>query len=222
MSGNHGDETLEKQIMEKLLPRGLEHISQRFLSQSQPASQMVENPRAAAPEPPIPRRADHSMAVVLRPCLFSDRDQLAAVLRKNPAALGDGMRSIDSNIPCETSGSIDLLAVDGANQLTIIDLQAHADDALLLRGIDHFDWVFRNMSNIRRMFQGQVINFSLQPRLIFVAPEFSILFRSVARSIASVRIDCFKYHAVALSGEVGIFFEPVFQSALRAGSKTPA
>jgi hypothetical protein len=48
--------------------------------------------------------------------------------------------TIDANIPCETSGSIELLALDGKNQLAIIDLD-HPDDGLLLRGIDHFDWI---------------------------------------------------------------------------------
>jgi hypothetical protein len=70
------------------------------------------------------------------------------------------------------------------------------------------------------MYQRQVINFSAQPRLFLVAPEFSPLFRSVTRHITSLQINCLKYHAIALSGGVGIFFERVFGSSFQETKST--
>jgi len=117
------------------------------------------------------------------------------------------MRAIDVNIPCESSENIEVLALDSRNQLAIIDFDDHPNDALLLRGIDHVHWITRNMHIVRRMYQGQPINFALQPRVVLVAPDFSALSRSVALRMMSVPISCVKYHAIAIAEGIGIFFE---------------
>src|SRR3989442_1356436 len=111
-------------------------------------------------------------------------------------ALEEGLRAFDAKIPCPSCGEIDLLAVDRASQLTIIDFEMTFDDSLLLRGIGHFDWVVRNMPNVRRMYREQVVNFSLPPRLFLLAPQFSPLLRSVARQITRPQIHWVRYHTV--------------------------
>jgi hypothetical protein len=191
-----------------------------FLSHAQAGQTLQEPTATTSAQSAHTKLGDQSPAVVLRPCRFSAREQLVALLKQQTAALEEGMKAIDANIPCETSGSIEILALDGKNQLAIIDLADHLDDGLLLRGIDHFDWIVRNAPNVRRMYQSQVINFSLQPRLFLVAPEFSPLFRSVTHHITSLQINCLKYHAIALSGGVGIFFEQVFGSGFQESKST--
>ena len=91
----------------------------------------------------------------------------------------------------------------------MIDVDDYANDGLLLRGISHLDWIVHNLANVRRMYQGHVIEFSLQPRLFLIAPEFSPLIRSATRQITSMQIHCFKYHTIALSGGSGVLFEHV-------------
>jgi hypothetical protein len=73
----------------------------------------------------------------------------------------------------------------------------------------HFDWMVRNNPNVRRMYAAHMINYSLPPRLFLVAAEFSPGFQSVARQVSSIQIHALKYHAVALSGGIGILFEHV-------------
>jgi hypothetical protein len=124
-------------------------------------------------------------------------------------ALEEGLRAIDANIPCHPCGEIDLLAVDRASQLTIIDFDTTSNDGLVLRGIGHFDWVVRHMPNVARMYREQAINFCLQPRLVLLAPRFSPLVRSVARQITHPRIHWITYHTVDGPGGPGILFEPV-------------
>jgi hypothetical protein len=192
-----------RQDPEKPLPRGLEHVSHLFLSQSQSQRERVsEEPDSAA--------AESAAVVVLRPCRFLSRSELLSVLKQQAGALEDGMRAIDANIPCDSAGSIDLLAVDRVNTLIVIDLDDRLNDGLLLRGIGHLDWLVRNIPNLVRMYQGQVIDFSNQPRLFLVAPEFSALFQRAARQFTSLRIDCLKYHSVALAGGTGVLFEHAF------------
>ena len=191
------------------LPRGLEHISHLFLSHSPPETATQEGSRTPPVEQPRTRPGAPAVAAVLRPYQSFAREQLVSLLKKQTAAIEEGMRAIDANIPCENAGNIELLALDSANQLAIIDVDDSPSDALLLRGIGQFDWIVRNIPNVRRMFPGQTINFSLQPRLFLVAPEFSPLSQCVTRHVTSPQIHCLKYHAIALPGGAGIFFEHV-------------
>ena len=179
------------------LGRGLEDVSHLFLSQRLP------EPERSSP-PPAPRGG----VALLRAASVS-KERLAGVLREFAGALEDGLKPIDANIPCHPCGEIDLLATDRARQLTIIDFATSIDDGLLLRGIGHFDWVARNMPNVRRMCQGQIVDFSRQPRLVLLAPQFSPLLRSALRQLTRPRIHPVKYHTVEAAGCTGILFEPV-------------
>jgi len=212
MDPNKAEEGSGKHNAENPLPRGLEQVSHLFLSQAQPVRAIPESPAPSPGTRGTPRPGDQSLTVVLRPCRFLAREQLVSLLRKQTAALEIGMKAIDANIPCDALGSIELLALDSANQLAIIDVEEYPNDGLLLRGISHFDWIVRNISIVRRVYEGQVINFSVQPRLFLVAPEFSPLFQCATRQITGLQINCLKYHALALSGGAGIFFENVLGS----------
>ena len=130
-------------------------------------------------------------------------------MREFAGALEDGLKGIDAGIPCAPCGEIDLLAIDRAGQLTIIDFDTTSGDELLIRGLGHLDWVVRNVPNLRRMFRGQAINFSLPPRLFLLAPQFSSRVRCVARQITSLQIDWVRYHLVETPGRAGILFEPL-------------
>ena len=206
MDTNKTGEEPDKQNGERVLPRGLEHVSNLFISRSLPGRAPQEHAQSAQAEP---------LTVLLRSCGFSTREQLASLLKKQAGALEEGMTAIDTNILSEASGSIEILALDARNRLTIIDVDDHPNDELLLRGIDHYDWVVRNISNLRRMYAGQLVDFSLQPRIFLIAPEFSSLFRSVTRHFTSLQIQCLKYRAVTISGGIGIFFEDAFRSTFQ-------
>jgi hypothetical protein len=137
------------------------------------------------------------------------REQVAAILKEFDGAIEAGLTTIDAGIPCPPHDEIDLLAVDRLSQLTIVDFETAASDDLLTRGLCHFDWALRNMANVRRMFRGQPINFSLQPRVILLAPEFSARARSVARHITRPYIYWVRFHLVEASGRLGLLFEPL-------------
>jgi len=188
-----------KSPTDRPLPRGLEDVSHLFLSRAQPER----------PAPQIPAVAKPELTVALRPCPLQSREQLVTLVRKQPNALEQGMRVIDTNLPCDNLGSIEVLALSSTGQLTIIDVADGTSDVLLVRGMGHFDWMVRNNPNVRRMYAAHMINYSLQPRLFLVAAEFSAGFQSVARQVSSIQIYALKYHAVALAGGIGILFEHV-------------
>jgi hypothetical protein len=130
------------------------------------------------------------------------------MLRGLEGALEDGLRTIDAAVGCHPCGEIDFLAVDRSNQLTVIDFDTTANDGLLVRGIGHFTWIVDNLSLVRRMYAQESINFSVQPRLFLLAPQFSPLIRASARQIARPRINWVRYQVVQTSSGPGIFFEP--------------
>jgi hypothetical protein len=190
------------------LGRGLEDVSHLFLPQTTEVSTREPTIERASERVSV-RPGVRAGAAVLRPGEPITRDQLTATLRECQGALEDNMRAIDVRVPCCPRDEIDLLALDRANQLTIIDVEITLGDGLLLRGVSHVDWVVRNVGMLQRMYQGWTIDGSRQPRLILVAPQFSPFLRSAVRQITRPDVMCYRYHGVQLSGGTGIFFEPV-------------
>jgi hypothetical protein len=137
------------------------------------------------------------------------RVQLAAILHDRNAGLEEGLNILDDSVPCPPCGEIDLLALDRANQLTVVDADIVPNDELLLRGVSHVDWVVRNLPTVRRMYSGRAINFSAIPRLLLLAPEFSERSARVAQSISHTHIELVRYHVVHLPAGFGILFERV-------------
>jgi len=181
------------------LGRGLEDVSHLFLSQ--------KTDEATSQARPAPGAVTGT--VVLRPSVSDGNDRLGDLLMEFAGAVEDGLRGIDTTVPCDPYGEIDLLAADRANQLVIVDFDTFPNDRLVLRGIGHFDWIFRNLPIVRRMYQGRAINFSAEPRLLLLAPDFSPLALSAARQIPRPRLCFIRYRFVETSGGPGIFFEPV-------------
>ncbi len=161
-------------------------------------------------ERPLPREKAAPGALLLRPTAFVTREQVAAALKEFEGALEAGLKGIASGIPCEPNDEIDLLAIDRASQLAIVDFDITSSDDLLVRGLGHFDWTLRNVPNLRRMFRGVPINFSLEPRLLLLAPQVSSRARGVARQLSRPQISWVRYHFVETPGRAGILFEPIF------------
>jgi len=190
------------------LGRGLEDVSHVFLSQR--ADEGSPDPGGGRrSERPFPREKDPSSTVLLRAAAHVTREQVAAALKEFEGAIEAGLTGIDAGIPCAPYGEIDFIAVDRASQLTIIDFDTTSSDDLLIRALGHFDWVVRNIPNLRRMFRGQSINFTMQPRVVLLAPQFSSRLRCVARQITRPHIYWVRYHFVETPGRAGILFEPV-------------
>lgn len=191
------------------LGRGLEDVSHVFLSRKGGAEETVEPIADRRSERPLPRDKSAPSPLLLRPAACVTREQVAAAIEEFEGALETGLRGIDAGIPCAPHQDIDLLAIDRASQLTIIDFDTASSDDLLVRGLGHFDWVLRNVPNLRRMYRGQAINFSLEPRLVLLAPQISSRLRDVARQLTRPQISWVRYQFVEVPGRPGILFEPL-------------
>ena len=138
------------------------------------------------------------------------RDRLAAILPLDWSdALEDGLRTLDARIPCHPYGEIDVLAVDRSGKLTIIDFDVVSNDRLLLRGLGHVDWIMRNTPMIQRLHPNETFDASRTPRLIMLAPEFSLLLRRVTWQLSRPQINGVRYHVIGTPANPAILFEPV-------------
>jgi hypothetical protein len=204
-----GAQAEDRRRTEKRLARGLEDVSYLFLSQTADEPVATGEERGGSSQQALPDAAEPKIPAVLHSSPAVSRDQLVSLLHRNTAVLEEGMHVMDANIPCDPCGPIDLLATDGLNQLAIVDVDTVSNEQLLLRGICHFDWFIRNIAIVRRMYHGRVINFSSQPRLFLVAPDFSPLLKCAAQRISCPQIHCFGYRTLTTSSGSGILFERV-------------
>lgn len=185
------------------LGRGLEDVSHLFLTGA-PASR----PATAAAPAEASKGNDHDALRRLGSAPLPDRTHLLAFLAREAETLEAGLRILDTGLPCEGCGEIDLLAVDAARRLAVVDVETgSADDRLLLRGLAHFDWVTRNAPVLRRMYAAQAADLSLRPRVLLVAPRLSWMVRCAARQITAPRIAWWTYRALAVDGGVGVVID---------------
>ena len=196
---------------EKPLGRGLEQISHLFLTQKPNVGQVVDLPSTNAPgsrnsqAPPAPA----PQTMLLRPNTAIAKDRLVSLLRDSPGALAQELRVIDIFVSCHPHSDIDLLALDRSNQLTVIDVETSHNDALVLRGLGHCDWLQNNIRNIRRMYPAETIALPSPPPLFLVAPRFSSMAMTAARQLTQSRIHWVRYQAFDTGGNTGVCFEPM-------------
>ena len=202
MEPNKDEESSEQHLR---VGRGLDQVSHLFLSHV--AERAARGRSGNGSELPEHAQENQPLEFVRRASRVVDRERLVSLLHEQPEALKEGLKVIDADLPCETPGNVELLGLDTTSRLVVIDVEDKPNDSLLLRGMAHLDWVVGNTALLRRIYREQLINFSLQPQLFLVAPDFSPLFRFAMRHMRSLQIQCIKYDAVALPAGIGIFCE---------------
>ena len=196
----------------KPLGRGLEQISHLFLTQKNNLQRAREEPLVTLPEPSglqAPSRAPAGRTILLQQNRSITKDQLVDVLKDSRGAFEEELRVIDLFVPCPPHSAIDLLALNSANQLTVIDLETCVDDGLVMRGLAHREWLQHNFVNVRRMYPGQMIELSSPIQLFLIAPRFSAVVQNAARQLTPLNIHWVRYQTFDIGSTTGVFFEPV-------------
>ncbi len=147
--------------------------------------------------------------LLLRPAASLTRDQVVATIQASPSALEARLRAIDYGVPGGPDGPIDVLALDEAGRLVVVDVDLSATGSLLIRGLDHAEWIGRNLEVVRRMYRDQAVDFSARPRLVLVAHDFSRALRNAIRQIAVPEVTCVRCHGLDVSGWTGLYFERI-------------
>jgi hypothetical protein len=150
-----------------------------------------------------------SGTLLLRPAVGLTREQVVATIEASPSALEAHLRTIDCGVQGSPGGPIDVLALDEAGRLVVVDVDLSATGSLLVRGLDHAEWISRNLAVVLKMYRDQPIDFSARPRLVLVAHDFSRALRNAIRQIDSPEVTCVRCHGLDVSGWTGLFFERI-------------
>lgn len=192
----------------RALGRGLEDLSHLFLARRPEKGPEVEPAPATTPGAARVSTTERAGMMLLRPASPLTRSQIIAVINEPWGAIEEHLLALDSSVSCSPCGVIDVLAVDAAGRLVVIDVDPFTGDGLLLRGLSHMEWLVRNAANVRRMYPGRTIDFAAPPRLVLVAPRFSATVRHAVSQIVEPEIACVRCRGVDVSGWTGVFFEP--------------
>ena len=193
---------------EKRPAGGVEDVVHLFLTQP-PGDETISPAAGKVPSGRDSSVPSHPAVTVACPAAALGKEEVVQLLNADTAALESGLRAIDRGVPCDSSRTIDLLAVDTLRQLVVIAVEASPDDCMLLRAVSQYDWIVGHVPILRKLYQWQVIDFSAPPRIILVAPEFSRQLTCVAHRIQSPRIGCYRYRAIAVPSGTAVLFEGV-------------
>ena len=189
---------------DKRLARGLEDVSHLFLSGVNDGAEPPDESSGDSKEQVSPHPKVKPIFLLENQSQNLQKDSLISLLNSNTSMLESGLKAIDVNIPMDSGSPIDLVALDQFNKLCLIDIDLSGSDRLLLRGICHFDWFARNVPIVRRMYNSRLIDFSAHPRIFFIAPKFSDMFRCTAQRITCTQINCYLWHVATGSEGVSI------------------
>jgi hypothetical protein len=192
---------------ERRLARGLEDVLHLFLTPSSGGSKEKKRGQHTPPGPTLPEPALPKPHILLQTSTAIDRELLISTLKENTAALDEGMKTIDANVSCAPFGFIDLVAADRVDRICVINVDTFQSDLSILRGVAHVDWIIRNASVVKRMYDRQTIDLAMPPHLFLVAPSFSPLLKCVAQRIAFPKVHCFAYRVAEINETVGVSFE---------------
>jgi len=193
----------------RALGRGLDDVAHHFFSGSSPRH--GEPAAAPAAEPAPLRPVMRAGVAVLRPGDPLLRAQLVATLCECRTALEEGLQAIAQGVQIAPDDAFDLAAVDRSHRFAIVDVDTHASDSLLTRGMSHVDWVSRNLPLVQRLYPSWTVDADAPPRLLLVAPGFSPRVKSAIRRIGSSAITCFTYRSIEVGGGTGIYVERVYR-----------
>lgn len=148
------------------------------------------------------------MNLSIRPLALTDREELAALVETNLAALEGGLRLLERRFPAGQV-PVDLVAADPRERLVLIILGSGSNPAMLLQALEAYGWCRENGALLGRLLPGARIDTAAPPRLFLLAPRFSDSLRCTARylgALAPVLVEC---RCLEVNGVRGICFEPV-------------
>lgn len=132
---------------------------------------------------------------------------LEELIRHYSSKIEEGLIYIDHQVKTDRDKRLDVLMVDSGGALIVAELKVLEDDGMLLQGIDYYDYVTRNHEFICRTYSKHKIKPSEQPRLMFIAPSFSIGFLERCKWL-SIPMSLYTFQCITIENDNDII--PVF------------
>jgi len=124
--------------------------------------------------------------------ISEDREEIVRLLKEGIANLERGLRILDCNLII-AKRPLDILAVDILGELVIIELEPKGDETVILRALEHFDWVINNMNSVVQKYRKEKIDITLAPRIIIILGNISENFVRKLTYINTTKIELYEY-----------------------------
>jgi hypothetical protein len=135
-----------------------------------------------------------------RPIEVSE-SQLEDLLRQAPELVEAGLEFVDHQAFTDR-GPLDVLMVDSGRSLVVAELKVVEDDAMLVQGIDYYDYIVRNLDGFARAYKQHKIDPKQEPRLFLIAPGFSVTLLNRIKWL-DIPVSLFTYQCIQLEEEKG-------------------
>ena len=135
--------------------------------------------------------------------------QLEDLIRQGSNLVEEGVQYIDHQRNTER-GPLDVLMVDSGNSLIVAELKIIEDDAMLVQGIDYYDYISKNIEGISRVYKNFHVDPSQTVRLFLIAPSFSVSLLNRCKWV-DIPISLFTYKCIIFeeSKEITVVFSEV-------------
>ncbi|MGE4357787.1 MAG: hypothetical protein AB7E08_04465 [Candidatus Omnitrophota bacterium] len=129
-----------------------------------------------------------------------DKEKIIQLLVEGISNLERGLRVLDRNLILAKK-PLDILAVDLLGELVIIELELKEDETVILRALEHFDWLLNNINSVVQKYNKERIDITLAPRIIIIGGHFGENFVRKLSYINTTKIELYEYE---LKNEDGI------------------
>lgn len=143
----------------------------------------------------------------------SQKDEILHLLTQGISNLERGLRILDCNLII-TKKPLDILAVDILGELVLIELELKDDELVILRALEHFDWIINNMNSIVQKYYKEKIDITLAPRIIIVIGNINEFFVRKLSYINTTKIELYEYELKNQNGILHLNLKPYALSLL--------
>jgi len=127
--------------------------------------------------------------------------ELEDLIRRAPELIEAGFKFVDHQA-FTARGPLDVLLVDSGHALVVAELKVVEDDAILVQGIDYYDYVARNLDGFASAYKQHKIDPNQEPRLFFIAPSFSVTLLNRIKWI-NIPISLFTFQCIEFEDAKG-------------------
>ena len=131
---------------------------------------------------------------------------LEHLVRQQTGTIEEGLVYVDHQKPA-AGGRLDVLLVDSGKAFVVAELKVVQDDAMLMQGVDYYDYVSKNIEAFARLYKSHAIDPTQPVRLLLVAPSFSQTLVNRCTWI-DIPISLFTFHCLKFENDEDLV--PIF------------
>src|SRR5262245_43289684 len=132
------------------------------------------------------------MSSAFKSLKVEDVKELQELVAESVGAMEPGMHLLDTRVLLG-GATIDILALDAEDRLTLIALGLGADDEMLLRALEAYSWCLEYPDALRKLYPSVKLSESRPPRVIFVAERAPDAFMRKVKHLRLARAECLEF-----------------------------